>query len=153
MDPKTAVGVPQFLQMTGVAVFIFAAYAIWPVIQRKWYLAKFPSMNEYGTGEKYRQTYLSSAREIYEKGYTKVTSSRTRTRTKLDTDNIPVQELLLRTHERTRYIGSLSKSTHLPTTHVFAGIPTVVIPASLLPELRKLPEDVLSRREAISQAS
>ncbi|EUC34673.1 hypothetical protein COCCADRAFT_35710 [Bipolaris zeicola 26-R-13] len=114
MDPKTAVGVPQFLQMTGVAVFIFAAYAIWPVIQRKWYLAKFPSMNEYGTGEKYRQTYLSSAREIYEKGYTKFKNS----------------------------CYALMNEQ---------GIPTVVIPASLLPELRKLPEDVLSRREAISQ--
>lgn len=50
-------------------------------------------------------------------------------------------------------ILALSRSTSFVTAHMFVGIPTVVIPASLLPELRKLPDDVLSRAETVVQAS
>lgn len=95
MDPPTAAKALQLLQTTGIAALVFAAYALWPTMRRTLQLAKIPNMSEFGTGEKYRQTFLSSARMIYEKGYARVTSSRSRIT--LITHAIAVQRLLLRT--------------------------------------------------------
>lgn len=66
--------------------------------------------------EKYRKTYFSSAREIYEKGYAKVTSSRTRKR--LVTDTITIQKLVSHTLERTKLTASLQKFLFRHYSHV-----------------------------------
>ncbi|CAO2651171.1 Nn.00g094680.m01.CDS01 [Neocucurbitaria sp. VM-36] len=115
MDFQTFAGLSHTLQTVVLAILIFAVCAYFPKLNYRAQLAKLPVLGGPTGGEKQRQTYLSSARNMYDEGYIKFRDSVYRMATSDGEDN-------------------------------------VVVPLSLLPELRKLPDDVLSFPKAIDKA-
>ena len=72
MEFQTLAGLSHTLQTTVVAILIFAGCAYLPKLNYRSQLAKLPVLGGSTTGEKQRQTYLSSAKKMYDEGYTKV---------------------------------------------------------------------------------
>lgn len=72
MEFQTPAGLSHTLQTAAVAVLIFAVCAYLPKLNHNSQLAKIPVFGGVATGEKQRQTYLSSAKSLYSEGYQKV---------------------------------------------------------------------------------
>lgn len=72
MALQTFEGLFHTLQTAAVAVLIFAVCAYIPKFQYKAQLAKLPVFGGSGSGEKQRQTYLTSSKKLYDEGYKKV---------------------------------------------------------------------------------
>ncbi|CAE7025952.1 hypothetical protein CFE70_003690 [Pyrenophora teres f. teres 0-1] len=108
----------QSLSTAAIAAFIFAVFVYLPTIQRKIHLSKLPVHNTSdNSGEKQRQEFLSSAKNIYEQGHAKV--------------------------------GIISI---LPKPWCSRCRDTIVVPSSLLPELRKLSDENLSFSKFVESA-
>src|SRR5690242_38541 len=116
------------LQTAAIAALIFAACALLPKFNYRSQLAKLPVFGGSASGEKQRQAYLKSAKKMYLEGYEKVRESLT----------MHCQPLTSRQFKDSAYRIASSD-----------GEDNVVIPTSLLPELRTLPDDVLSFPRAI----
>jgi len=72
MEFQTLAGLSHTLQTAAVAALIFALCTYLPTLKYKAHLAKLPLFNGSETGEKQRQTYLTSAKTLYKEGYAKV---------------------------------------------------------------------------------
>ncbi|KAF1935949.1 ent-kaurene oxidase [Clathrospora elynae] len=107
MELQTLAGLLHTLQTVAIAALIFVVCAYFPILQYRLQLARLPVFSGSETGEKQRQAYLDSAKDMYKEGYVKFKDSLYRIATE-------------------------------------TGEYSVVVPISLLPELRKLPDDALS---------
>lgn len=71
MDPLVAEKLVRVLQTAAIAGLFFAACAVWPKIKRRYYLSKLPTLDEFGSGETYRKTFLREAKKVFARGYEK----------------------------------------------------------------------------------
>jgi hypothetical protein len=72
METQTLAGLLHTMQTVAIAALVFAVCAYFPKLRRQSQLGKLPSLSGLETGEKQRQAYLASAKNIYEDGYAKV---------------------------------------------------------------------------------
>jgi predicted transposase YbfD/YdcC len=72
MDTQTLAGMAHTLQTVAIAALIFVACAYIPKLKQRAQLAKLPVFEGSTGGEKHRQGYLKSAKDLYNEGYQKV---------------------------------------------------------------------------------
>jgi hypothetical protein len=93
METQSYAGLSHTLQTVAIATLIFAVCAFIPKLDYRLKLAKLPLFGASSSGEKQRQIFIKSAREIYNDGYKKV--CRFRASTSDDIDESIVQKLCL----------------------------------------------------------
>jgi hypothetical protein len=69
---QTLAGMAHTLQTAAIAALIFAICAFLPKLKHRAQLAKLPVFEGSTGGEKHRQGYLKSAKDLYNEGYQKV---------------------------------------------------------------------------------
>jgi len=74
MDFQTLAGLAHTLQTAAIATLVFAACTYIPKLQQRVQLWRLPCFSGSIGGEKYRQGYLKSAKDLYSEGYQKVES-------------------------------------------------------------------------------
>jgi hypothetical protein len=75
MDNQTLTQLTHTLQTAAIAALIFAICAYAPKLKRKAYLGSLPTLSGDQGGEKQRQEFLTSAKKLYQTGYTEVSHS------------------------------------------------------------------------------
>jgi hypothetical protein len=75
METQTFARLSHTLQTAAIAVLIFAVCAYLPKLKNKSQLRRLPALGDAGTGEKQRQSFLASAKNMYQEGNAKVTCS------------------------------------------------------------------------------
>jgi hypothetical protein len=150
MDNPMLAQLMHTLQTAAVAALIFAICAYVPKFKRKAQLGKIPTLSGLETGEKQRQAFLSSAKKMYIDGHNKV--SHLQPCRSILLTLLLVQRLCIQNCGRGRYVN-LDQAQLSTIAHTPSGEENVVVPLSLLPELRKLPDDVLSFPEAVKNVS
>jgi hypothetical protein len=93
METQSYAGLAHTLQTVAIATLIFAVCAFIPKLDYRLKLAKLPLFGASSSGEKQRQIFIKSARDIYNDGYKKVCTSRASTR--VDINESIVQKLCL----------------------------------------------------------
>lgn len=73
MESATFTGMAHTIQTATLAALVFAVVAVIPKLLHRAHLAKLPAYSGVLDGEKHRQGYLKSAKELYSEGYRKVT--------------------------------------------------------------------------------
>jgi hypothetical protein len=149
METQTFARLSHTLQTAAIAALIFAVCAYLPKLKNKSQLRRLPALSDAETGEKQRQSFLKSAKNMYPEGHAKASCSYASTCAR--TYEFVVQEFCLPDGDRERYAIQFSYEDF--NTHSFPGQEHVIIPFSLLPELRKLPDDVLSFPLAVDEVS
>ena len=71
MDPQTVELVLRALQTTAIAAVLFAAWTYIPKLQYKVHVRKLPSLTSEGS-TKARDSFMASAKKLYQDGYEKV---------------------------------------------------------------------------------
>lgn len=72
LEVQTFAGAAHTLQTAAIAALIFFACTYVPKVKQRMQLAKLPAFSSSLGGEKHRQGYLKSAKDLYSEGYQKV---------------------------------------------------------------------------------
>jgi hypothetical protein len=75
METQSYAGLAHTLQTVAIATLIFAVCAFIPKLDYRLKLAKLPVFGASSSGEKQRQIYIKSAKQMYSDGYKKVGKS------------------------------------------------------------------------------
>jgi hypothetical protein len=130
MEIQTIAESTHALQVLAIAAILFAAYVSVQRIYLNSHIQRLPAFHNAISSEAHRKQYLKSAKRLYREGYEKVNA------------NVVLSSYWT---DELKFKNSVWRVTSADGFH------QVVISPSLLPELRKLPESVLSIEKAVEQ--
>uniref|UniRef100_A0A093UP30 Ent-kaurene oxidase n=1 Tax=Talaromyces marneffei PM1 TaxID=1077442 RepID=A0A093UP30_TALMA len=130
MEIKTLTELTLAPQTVAIAVLVIVACAFFQKIHLEWQVRKLPAFHDAISSEAHRKQYIKSAKRLYREGYEKVNSDVVLSRLQLT---------------NSKFKDSVWRVTSADGFH------QVVVSPSLLPELRKIPDSVLSIEKAVAQ--